>query len=46
MEKQKDTHLKLDLSGRNPDVGMTAIAYDKGYFFLRTIEELTGRGEL
>jgi len=41
--KAKDTHLKLDLSGRNPDVGMTAIAYDKGYFFLRTIEELTGR---
>lgn len=40
----KDTHLKLDLSGRNPDVGMTAIAYDKGYFFLRKIEELTGRG--
>lgn len=39
----EDTHLKLDLKGRNPDVGMTAIAYDKGYFFLRSIEELTGR---
>ncbi len=39
----KDSHLKLDLEGRNPDVGMTAIAYDKGYFFLRKIEELTGR---
>jgi aminopeptidase N len=39
----EDTHLKLDLKGRNPDVGMTAIAYDKGYFFLRKIEELTGR---
>ncbi|HET8858769.1 M1 family metallopeptidase [Marivirga sp.] len=39
----KDTHLKLDLAGRNPDVGMTAIAYDKGYFFLKYIEELTGR---
>jgi aminopeptidase N len=39
----KDTHLKLDLADRNPDVGMTAIAYDKGYFFLRYIEELVGR---
>ena len=41
--QQKDTHLKLDLVGRNPDDGMTSIAYDKGYFFLRTIEELVGR---
>jgi len=39
----KDTHLKLDLEGRNPDVGMTSIAYDKGYFFLRYLEELAGR---
>jgi len=39
----KDTHLELDLKGRNPEVGMTAIAYDKGYFFLRYLEELTGR---
>ncbi|ADR22623.1 aminopeptidase [Marivirga tractuosa] len=42
-ENAEDTHLKLDLKGRNPDVGMAAIAYDKGYFFLRKIEELTGR---
>lgn len=40
---EKDTRLKLDLEGRNPDAGMTAIAYDKGYFFLRRIEELAGR---
>lgn len=39
----RDTWLKLDLAGRNPDDGMTAIAYDKGYFFLRTIEESVGR---
>jgi len=39
----KDTHLKLDLTGRNPDVGMTAIAYDKGYYFLRYVESLVGR---
>ncbi|MGF1565981.1 MAG: M1 family metallopeptidase [Flavobacteriales bacterium] len=38
-----DTHLKLHLEGRDPDDGMSAIAYDKGYFFLRLIEETTGR---
>lgn len=38
-----DTRLKLDLSGRNPDDGVTNIAYDKGYFFLRSIEEQFGR---
>jgi len=38
-----DTKLKLDLTGRNPDDGVTDIAYNKGYFFLRTIEEKYGR---
>lgn len=38
-----DTHLKLHLDGRNPDDGMSAIAYDKGYFFLRLTEETVGR---
>ena len=38
-----DTHLKLALAGRNPDDGMTSIAYDKGYLFLRSQEELVGR---
>ena len=28
-----DTHLKLHLQNRDPDDGLTAIAYDKGYFF-------------
>ena len=41
--EQKDTHLKLDLAGRNPDDGMTDIAYNKGYFFLRLLEEKFGR---
>ena len=41
--KARDTWLKLDLAGRNPDDGMTAIAYDKGYFFLRMLEEKVGR---
>ncbi|HIO59490.1 MAG TPA: aminopeptidase, partial [Flavobacteriales bacterium] len=40
-----DTHLRLHLQGRNPDDGMTAIAYDKGYLFLRMIEETVGRSE-
>ena len=38
-----DTHLKLHLQNRDPDDGMTAIAYDKGYFFLRLMEETVGR---
>ncbi len=38
-----DTHLHLNLKGRDPDEGMTAIAYDKGHYFLRTMEHLVGR---
>lgn len=38
-----DTKLKLDLKGRNPDEGVTDIAYNKGYLFLRSIEEKHGR---
>lgn len=38
-----DTKLLLDLAGRNPDDGVTDIAYNKGYFFLRLIEEKYGR---
>lgn len=41
--KARDTWLKLDLLNRNPDDGMNAIAYDKGYFFLRMMEEKVGR---
>ena len=37
------TKLKLDLSHKNPDDGMNSIAYDKGYLFLRTLEEKVGR---
>ena len=42
-ENKADTHLKLHLEGRNPDDGMTSIAYDKGYHFLRLCEETLGR---
>jgi len=41
--REKDTRLKLDLAGRNPDDGVTAIPYDKGYLFLRWLEEKVGR---
>ncbi|RYD80804.1 MAG: M1 family peptidase [Sphingobacteriales bacterium] len=37
------TKLKLDLKDRDPDDGMNQIAYEKGYFLLRTIEEKVGR---
>ncbi len=39
----QDTRLRLDLSGRNPEEAMTAIAYIKGFFFLRTCEQVVGR---
>ncbi len=45
-ETPNDTKLKLDLKGRNPDDGMNSIAYDKGYLFLRTLEEKVGRTEM
>src|SRR5512139_227852 len=41
--KSPDTRLHLDLAGRNPDDGMTDIAYEKGATFLRTIEAAVGR---
>lgn len=39
----EDSKLKLALDGRSPDDGMNDIAYNKGYFFLRLIEETVGR---
>lgn len=39
----EDTHLKLNLKGRNPDDGMTSIAYDKGFYLLKLIEQTVGR---
>lgn len=39
----EDTYLKLGLNGRDPDEGMTSIAYVKGAFFLKTLEETVGR---
>jgi len=41
-----DTHLKLDLSHRDPDDGLTDIAYEKGALFLRLIELKVGRPKM
>lgn len=39
----KDTWLKLDLKGRDPEDGLTNIPYEKGSAFLRLIENNVGR---
>jgi len=44
--KITDTHLKLDLKTRNPGDGLTQVAYIKGAFFLKTLEELVGREKM
>lgn len=42
-EDNPDARLHLDLKGRDPDDGMTAIAYIKGAFFLKMLENNLGR---
>lgn len=39
----KDTQLKLALECRNPDDGLTDVAYVKGAWFLKTLEKEVGR---
>lgn len=41
--RPEDTRLKLDLSSRDPDEGVNTIAYDKGFSFLKYIEQCVGR---
>lgn len=44
LEEDPDaTRLKQDLKGRNPDDAVTAIAYDKGFHFLKLCEQTVGR---
>lgn len=38
-----DTRLRLQLSGRDPDIGLTDIAYEKGAAFLQLLEYAVGR---
>ncbi len=42
-DSSADTHLKLNLTGRDPDDGMNDIAYEKGHFLLLLIEKTVGR---
>jgi len=42
-EDSPDTRLSLDLAGRDPNIVFTDIAYEKGYLFLRMLEESFGR---
>ncbi|MAJ98013.1 MAG: aminopeptidase [Flavobacteriales bacterium] len=39
----ENTHLKLNLVKQDPDNGLTDIAYEKGFFFLKLLEEKFGR---
>ncbi|MBT8326181.1 MAG: M1 family metallopeptidase [Bacteroidia bacterium] len=41
--KPEETHLYLNLDGRDPDDGLTDVAYEKGRFFLQTVEATVGR---
>jgi len=41
--KGPDTRLALQLDGRNPDDGVSSVAYDKGFFFLKFLESKVGR---
>lgn len=38
-----DTRLKLQLQGRDPDIGLTDVAYEKGAAFLKLLEHAVGR---
>ena len=38
--------LRLNMNGKHPDDAMTDIAYEKGYFFLRMLEENIGRDKM
>ncbi|OJV56101.1 MAG: aminopeptidase [Bacteroidetes bacterium 43-16] len=45
-EQSDDTHLRLNLRGRNPDEGLTDIPYEKGGHLLRLIEQTVGRNKM
>ncbi len=42
----EDSRLYLSLKGRNPDDGMTSVAYVKGAYFLKTLEATVGRKKM
>lgn len=44
--KPEEQVLKLDLRGRDPYDGFTAVAYDKGFLFFKMLENELGRDKL
>src|SRR5690554_6445100 len=44
-DRMPDTRLAVNLQGRDPDVGLTRVPYNKGLFLLKLIEETVGRAE-
>ena len=42
-DKPGETKLYIELSGRDPDDGMTSVAYQKGSLFLEMLERAVGR---
>jgi aminopeptidase N len=42
----EDTRLKIDLGSREPDDAFTLIPYQKGYFFLKALENEVGREQM
>ncbi len=42
----RNTWLKLDLTGRDPDDGLNDVAYEKGALFLKLIENNVGRARM
>ena len=40
---ERDRILHVDLNGRDPDDGFTDVPYEKGFLFLRSLEETFGR---
>ena len=42
-DKPGDQKLRIDLAGRDPDDGVTAVPYDKGALFVLRLEEAYGR---
>ena len=45
-EGSEDSHLRLNLKGRNPDDGLTDVPYEKGALLLRLIEQSVGREKM
>ncbi|MEM6803298.1 MAG: M1 family metallopeptidase [Bacteroidota bacterium] len=42
-ESPEDSRLAVEMEGRNPDDNMTSIPYNKGFYFLKLIENYVGR---